>query len=105
MTLTDAKAAILAGVTFGACYPRLADDDDRAALRDWFCRTPEVRPRTVASLNGHAQKTGTAMLAASRRAKEIGYEGDPCGTCGALKLRRNGACLLCDSCGSASGCS
>lgn len=44
-----------------------------------------------AELNGHA--------------RQAGYDGDPCPACGALTLRRNGACLLCDSCGSTTGCS
>ncbi|MCA8973591.1 MAG: vitamin B12-dependent ribonucleotide reductase, partial [Planctomycetes bacterium] len=34
-----------------------------------------------------------------------GYEGDPCGSCGAFTLVRNGTCLKCDSCGGTSGCS
>jgi hypothetical protein len=34
-----------------------------------------------------------------------GYIGDPCEECGQLTLRRNGSCLLCDSCGRTSGCS
>ena len=34
-----------------------------------------------------------------------GYEGDPCGSCGAFTLVRNGTCLKCVSCGSTSGCS
>ncbi len=33
------------------------------------------------------------------------YTGDSCETCGSLKMRRAGACLVCDSCGSSSGCS
>jgi ribonucleoside-diphosphate reductase alpha chain len=42
---------------------------------------------------------------AVRVARQKGYEGDPCGECGALTLVRNGACLKCDTCGSTSGCS
>jgi ribonucleoside-diphosphate reductase alpha chain len=34
-----------------------------------------------------------------------GYEGDPCGSCGAFTLVRNGTCLKCVSCGGTSGCS
>ncbi|QVL30180.1 vitamin B12-dependent ribonucleotide reductase [Telmatocola sphagniphila] len=40
-----------------------------------------------------------------KQARLKGYEGDPCGECGALTLVRNGACLKCDSCGATSGCS
>jgi ribonucleoside-diphosphate reductase alpha chain len=38
-------------------------------------------------------------------AKLKGYEGDPCGGCGAFTLVRNGTCLKCVSCGATSGCS
>jgi ribonucleoside-diphosphate reductase alpha chain len=38
-------------------------------------------------------------------AKLKGYEGDPCGACGAFTLVRNGTCLKCMSCGGTSGCS
>lgn len=41
----------------------------------------------------------------SKQAKEAGYTGDPCGTCGALTMTRNGNCTKCDTCGSTSGCS
>jgi ribonucleoside-diphosphate reductase alpha chain len=34
-----------------------------------------------------------------------GYEGDPCPTCGAFTLIRNGTCMKCDTCGNTTGCS
>jgi hypothetical protein len=37
--------------------------------------------------------------------REAGYTGDYCDTCGGSRMKRNGACLLCDDCGSTSGCS
>jgi ribonucleoside-diphosphate reductase alpha chain len=40
-----------------------------------------------------------------RRAKQKGYEGDPCPECGQLTLVRSGACAKCDTCGATSGCS
>jgi ribonucleoside-diphosphate reductase alpha chain len=39
------------------------------------------------------------------RARQQGYEGDPCPECGALTLVRNGSCLKCMSCGGTTGCS
>jgi len=42
---------------------------------------------------------------ARERAIQQGYTGDPCGTCQHMTLVRNGACLKCMTCGSASGCS
>lgn len=38
-------------------------------------------------------------------AKASGYTGDVCGTCQSLKVRRNGSCLVCDECGTTTGCS
>jgi len=40
-----------------------------------------------------------------KQAKLKGYEGDPCPTCGAFTMVRNGACMKCVSCGGTSGCS
>ncbi len=38
--------------------------------------------------------------------KSAGYMGDePCGSCGAKLVRRNGVCTICDACGSTGGCS
>jgi hypothetical protein len=33
-----------------------------------------------------------------------GYTGDVCDACGGARLRRGGTCLVCDDCGSTSGC-
>jgi ribonucleoside-diphosphate reductase alpha chain len=46
-----------------------------------------------------------ATAAKVREARLKGYEGDPCGNCGAFTLVRNGVCLKCNSCGETSGCS
>jgi ribonucleoside-diphosphate reductase alpha chain len=40
-----------------------------------------------------------------KQARERGYEGDPCPTCGAFTLIRNGTCMKCDTCGNTTGCS
>lgn len=40
-----------------------------------------------------------------RRARLKGYEGEACMECGNFTLVRNGTCMKCDTCGSASGCS
>ncbi len=49
------------------------------------------------------EKQKTRLKIAEARLK--GYEGDPCGSCGAFTLVRNGTCLKCNSCGGTSGCS
>ncbi len=45
------------------------------------------------------------LSAQIREARLKGYEGDPCGNCGAFTMVRNGVCLKCDTCGETSGCS
>ena len=40
-----------------------------------------------------------------RLARERGYTGDICASCGSSQMRRNGTCLKCDACGETTGCS
>lgn len=37
--------------------------------------------------------------------KALGYTGETCGSCGSLRVKRNGSCTVCESCGGTSGCS
>lgn len=37
--------------------------------------------------------------------RDAGYTGDSCGQCGSMRMRRNGACQVCEDCGTSSGCS
>ena len=41
----------------------------------------------------------------ARQAKEAGYTGDVCQTCGSARMVRSGACAKCEECGATSGCS
>ncbi|MBR3090749.1 MAG: vitamin B12-dependent ribonucleotide reductase, partial [Bacteroidetes bacterium] len=38
-------------------------------------------------------------------AKTLGYTGEQCPTCGSIRLKRNGSCMICEECGSTTGCS
>ncbi|MCU0865923.1 MAG: vitamin B12-dependent ribonucleotide reductase [Planctomycetes bacterium] len=67
---------------------------------------------TVANANAALLRAEPQAALANRQtrlkiaeAKLKGYEGDPCGACGAFTLVRNGTCLKCISCGGTSGCS
>jgi ribonucleoside-diphosphate reductase alpha chain len=40
-----------------------------------------------------------------REAKTKGYTGEQCPACGSMRVKRNGACTLCEDCGTTSGCS
>ena len=61
--------------------------------------TTVIRSETSATI----EVRQTKLRIAEARLK--GYEGDPCGGCGAFTLVRNGTCLKCVSCGATSGCS
>lgn len=39
------------------------------------------------------------------QARTSGYTGDVCTNCQSLQVRRNGSCLVCESCGQTTGCS
>jgi ribonucleoside-diphosphate reductase alpha chain len=39
------------------------------------------------------------------KAKSQGYTGESCSNCGSMKMRRNGTCMLCEDCGTTTGCS
>lgn len=47
----------------------------------------------------------TAEQKRMRIAREQGFTGDICGTCGGSKMQRSGTCLKCAECGSTTGCS
>ncbi|MBE0642582.1 MAG: vitamin B12-dependent ribonucleotide reductase [Bacteroidetes bacterium] len=38
-------------------------------------------------------------------ARAQGYTGEMCGSCGSSRVKRNGACTVCEDCGTTSGCS
>ncbi len=38
-------------------------------------------------------------------ARSLGYTGDVCINCGSTRMVKNGSCLLCQECGSTTGCS
>lgn len=38
-------------------------------------------------------------------AKSKGYTGEQCSSCGSMKMKRNGSCMVCEDCGNTTGCS
>ena len=46
------------------------------------------------------RKSDTVMVA-----RQQGYTGEMCGSCGSSRVKRNGACTVCEDCGTTSGCS
>lgn len=40
-----------------------------------------------------------------KQARLSGYTGDACTDCQSMQVKRNGACLVCEACGTTTGCS
>ncbi len=57
------------------------------------------------SVNIMTSVGGVTTARAVQVAKQQGFEGDPCMSCQAMMLVRNGTCLKCMNCGATSGCS
>ncbi len=68
---------------------------------------PEAAPATAVASPAVAVRAGAEATAEerARRARQLGYEGDPCPECGQMMMVRSGTCLKCVSCGATSGCS
>jgi ribonucleoside-diphosphate reductase alpha chain len=56
--------------------------------------------------NGNGNGNGTSLkLQQAHAAKQIGYTGEQCVSCGSIRVKRNGSCTVCEDCGTTSGCS
>jgi hypothetical protein len=77
---------------------------DNARLHGAAATVEAVTPwgahvRTAAAATGQFR-----ALSAEMRPEPVAYTGNCCDTCGSVRLRRAGACLVCEDCGSNSGC-
>lgn len=55
---------------------------------------------------GRAETEGAEGTARARdQARRAGYTGESCASCGSVRVRRNGTCVVCEDCGTTSGCS
>ncbi|MCX8163332.1 MAG: vitamin B12-dependent ribonucleotide reductase, partial [Candidatus Micrarchaeota archaeon] len=50
-------------------------------------------------------ETNTEKEEKIKEAKALGYSGEQCPSCGSMKMKRNGTCLVCLDCGETTGCS
>jgi hypothetical protein len=65
----------------------------------------EVAEKLAAEYGGGRAPGSDPRSLSFDQARQLNYTGDPCPSCQALTLKRNGACLLCTSCGDQSSCS
>lgn len=98
MTLAEAQDAIRAGAKFGDVYES-APEPERGELKRWFCFDYD-KPKAAPAKPG-------ASTEQKKRAKDWGYTGEEClnPNCRSIMVRRNGSCLMCDTCGQTTGCS
>lgn len=83
---------------------------DQTSLDRMWLLTELTRCRRQAGVHGyHTRRKAAAEVssptAAHRQAVAQGYTGDICEHCGECRMKRNGACLVCDNCGTSGGCS
>lgn len=76
-------------------------DCPNAATGVYRAHFTEMAPAEADTSNGHLN--GSAPQSPSH-AIASGYTGDCCHVCGGMRMRRNGACLVCDDCGTSGGC-
>jgi len=67
---------------------------------------PLVLAKSNGSNTNGSHKNGTAIkLEQANVARQIGYTGEQCISCGSIRVKRNGSCTVCEDCGSTTGCS
>lgn len=102
MTLEEGQALLRAGTPFGGVYEAVYSDNDKELLKAFYLGDPAL-PNLAARAAKPAGATPAPMTA--NQAREAGYTGDVCSVCQGCRMRRNGACLLCEDCKNSSGCS
>lgn len=70
--------------------------------------TPKsTSPQIAATLiNGELPAAAPAQRTLDKaQARLSGYTGDACSSCQSMQVKRNGSCLVCEACGTTTGCS
>jgi ribonucleoside-diphosphate reductase alpha chain len=76
-------------------------DEDENIIK---MRSEREEPQPVVEMTTpRGQSSGLSAQRSEARSK--GYTGEQCTACGSLRVKRNGACTVCDDCGTTSGCS
>ncbi|HZV12022.1 MAG TPA: vitamin B12-dependent ribonucleotide reductase, partial [Candidatus Kapabacteria bacterium] len=69
-------------------------------------RVESLKRELAQQREGH-EEPEASVTSASRyaEARVKGYTGEQCTECGSMRVKRNGACTVCEDCGTTSGCS
>jgi ribonucleoside-diphosphate reductase alpha chain len=65
----------------------------------------EAEPVVYANQVFRKTSSTSIKLQQANAARQIGYTGEQCGSCGSIRVKRNGSCTVCEDCGSTTGCS
>ena len=112
MTTVKAKSAAAPKATKAAAAPAPAAVKATAAPAAAVAPAPVAAaapaPKAVAALplcvgiRMYITST-TTHGSGGKDAKDVGYTGDECATCGSMRMVRSGTCLTCQECGATSG--
>jgi hypothetical protein len=114
VTLEDAQHFALKGCTFGELHEGLENEEQRRLFKAWWLYEPKVpvhraSPQEILVMREPIithRVTNTYPTQPNRQqAREMGFTGDICPTCGSVNMIRNQACLLCLDCKTSTGCS
>lgn len=79
---------------------------DAGQVAEVAAPVPMPAPPPAVLLASEAIPVSMPLPALSREAaRGAGYVGDPCSFCQSMQVKRNGSCLVCESCGQTTGCS
>jgi len=107
-TLHGAEAVISELTPWGAHVWTIASATGRfrALFSEMLPAGPELLPECAKGVEvTHLGPIDAATVKVGRNGVNLGYSGDMCDVCGSAKMIRNGSCLLCQDCGSTTGCS
>jgi ribonucleoside-diphosphate reductase alpha chain len=82
--------------------PQRTEDEVVARLKSERETERAEEPAPVAAV---AMKQNSAAGQRYAEAKSKGYTGEQCTACSSMRVKRNGACTVCEDCGTTSGCS
>lgn len=107
MAACNAILAWLNGHGHGAVASDLLIAWDAGQVGDVVAPAAEIpAPPPAVLLASEAIPVSMPLPALSREAaRGAGYVGDPCSFCQSMQVKRNGSCLVCESCGQTTGCS
>ena len=73
-----------------------------ADINDQMTEQPVLQTSTTVKQNANGQ---SMKLQQANAARQIGYTGEQCASCGSIRVKRNGSCTVCEDCGTTTGCS